>query len=525
MHCNVCQRPETTALPFNCVACARNVLYQSRVSLAHTLLEQEAAVSQSEQYLRDAHIVPIEAPSSHITSSPDSPRSLNLDTANIQREVTRHQTLLTLDQAKQVQRDIDDLRREISRRRRENQERRNDLLAARKELSHRRTVELGRLKKSIAGVHTRWNAMYARTAESRLLLCREAASLYGLKKHIDRAAPSASDDTHYIGGLPIFNLKELNSADPAVVTAVTASLAHLVHLTSHYLALRLPAEVVLPHHDSPLPIILTPESSYTTKTTPNFGASPGINLSRATSSDKDILHSNQRLSLKSLYARKRLAATAKEDPQTYVEVVQGITLLAWNVAWLCKIQGLDIGANSWEELCDLGKNLWKLLAAELASSPPETDASRRVIKHDDKLDAALSTAQQPPRSDSSIAFGQFSHGTVHSNLATASGHNIVHGWRLQDPIRIVAKVKQMLSTDRTGTGWEMLEGKEWESQVIRSQQAEPNAVMDASTVVIAGKSGATKLPRSTSLDPQDPVMDDTQEKIKGTSGWTKLKSR
>ncbi|KAL8669029.1 MAG: hypothetical protein Q9168_006362 [Polycauliona sp. 1 TL-2023] len=506
MHCNVCHRTETTVLPFYCAACARNVLYQSRLSLAHTLLEQEAAVGQSDQHL-------------------GSPLSLNLDSTNIQSEAIRHQTLLTLNHAQQLQRRVDDLGHQIARGKTEIQERTNEVLAARKELTHRRAVELGRLEKNIAGIHGRWDAMHARTAESRSLLCREAMSLYGLKKRSIRAAPSASE-TYYIGGLPIYNLRELNSADPAVVMAVTASLAHLVHLVSHYLALRLPAEIILPHHDCPYPLILTPESSYTTKITPNSLTTPDRKSSKAMPVDRDILHANQRSSLKSVHAKEKLSVIAKEDPQAYAAIVEGITLLAWNVAWLCRIQGCDLGMNSWDNVCDVGKNLWKLFTADPAGLPSDTDAEKRVItKQDGRPETAFGRSQLQSQPSSSVAFGQLSHGTVHSNLSTASGSKVVHGWRFQDPIKIVARIKQELSSERTGAGWELLEGKEWESQMIRSQQPPPNAVVDASTVVTADKSGTKESIGSPSLDPKNPVIDDAQDRVKGTSGWTILKSR
>ncbi|KAL8641500.1 MAG: hypothetical protein Q9226_008625, partial [Calogaya cf. arnoldii] len=540
MHCNICQHPFTTARPFNCAACAREVLYQPRVSLAHTLLEQEAAVSQSEQYLKASRILPTKASASDISKTPDRSLSLDLEFTIIQCEAIRHQTQCTLDHAKQLRLEADDLRHEIARGKARNFERRNDLLAARKGIDSRQAVEVGRLERSIAGIHRRWDAMHARTAESRLLLCREAANLYGLKKHSNRAAASASD-SYQIGGVPIYNLRDLNrkpehissstipeadhhkGADPAAVTTVTASLAHLIHLVSHYLALRLPAEVILPHRDCPFPTILAPEASYATQPTPHTKATPDTSSSNDPSAVRGMLHASQRFLSKSLYTKKRLSITAKEDPQTYAAVIEGITLLAWNVAWLCQIQGLDVGAKSWEGICDVGANLWMLIAAEQAGSRPTVDVRKRIIKQDGIPEQTLRLSQQRSEPSPSVAFGQFSHGTVHSNLSTASGSKVEHGWRLRDPAKIIARVKQMLSSDRTGAGWEMLEGKEWESQLIRSEQPEPDAVVDASTVVGNGKSGAKKTSQNVYSEPKNLAANDAQEKVKGTSGWMKLK--
>ncbi|KAL8852905.1 MAG: hypothetical protein Q9221_002281 [Calogaya cf. arnoldii] len=542
MHCHICQHPLTTARSFHCACCAREVLYQPRVSLAHALLEQEAAVSQSEQYIKASRILPAKAPALDISKTPDRSLSLDLESTVIQCQAIRHQTQCTLDHVKQLRLEADDLRRRIAHGKAKNSERRNELLAARKEIDSRQAVEVGRLEKSIAGIHRRWDAVHTRTAESRLLLCREAANLYGLKKHSYRATASASD-TYQIGSLPIYNVKDLNrkpenissstvpdadhhkGADPAIVTTVTASLAHLVHLVSHYLALRLPAEVILPHRDCPFPTILAPEASYATQPPPHTKASPNTSSSNDPSAVRGMLHASQSFLSKSLYTKKRLSITAKEDPQTYAAVIEGITLLAWNVAWLCQIQGLDVGAKSWEQVCDVGTNLWKLFAAEQAGPRPTVGATKRVIKQDGNPDTILRLSQERFEPSPTIGFGYFSHGTVHSNLSTASGSKVEHGWRLQDPAKIIARVKQMLSSDRTGAGWEMLEGKEWESQLIRSKQPEPDAAVDASTVVVNGKSGAKETSQSASSEPKNLAANDAQEKVKGTSGWMKLKSR
>lgn len=210
MHCNICQRPQTTALPLNCAACARNVLYQSRVSLAHTLLEQEAAVGQSEQYLKDSQIQSTKLPAPHTSTLQALSTPSNLESIYIHREAIRHQTQLILNRAEQLRLEVEHLGNDITRRRAGNLERRNKIHAARKELARRRTVEVGRLDKSIAGFQVRWDAVHARIAESRLLLCREAANLYGMKMRSHRGAASASY-TCQIGGLPIYNLKDLNS--------------------------------------------------------------------------------------------------------------------------------------------------------------------------------------------------------------------------------------------------------------------------------------------------------------------------
>ncbi|KAL8909817.1 MAG: hypothetical protein Q9171_004874 [Xanthocarpia ochracea] len=524
MHCKICQRPYNTALSFNCPTCARDVLYQTRASVAHTLLEQEAASSQLEQYLTDSQTIPTKPSASNTSNSQSRSLSLNIGSITLRREAVRHQTQLTLHHAEQLRLEASKVRDEIARRKAKNQERRNGIIAARKEMARRETVDVSRLEKSVAGIHNRWNTMHSRTAESRLLLCREAANLYGLKKYSNRVATSASD-TYLIGGLPIYNLKDLNNADPAIITTVTSSLAHLVHLVSHYLALRLPAEVILPHRDCPSPTILAPASSYITKSTPYSRATSAKLSSNDSSAIGGIVRTSRKRVSTSLYTKKRLSTTAKEDPQLYTAVIEGIALLAWNVAWLCKTQGSDVGANSWEEICDVGKNLWDLFAAEQAGSKFLIDVHNRTTKQDGRPKSVLRASQQNVEPSPKVLFGEYSHGTVYSNLSTASGSKVMLEWRLQDPTQVIDRVKQMLLSDRTGAGWEMLEGKEWESQSMIADQAASPAVVDASTVVLNAKSGTEQISRDPGLEPNDLATEEEQEKARGTSGWTKLKSR
>lgn len=222
---------------------------------------------------------------------------------------------------------------------------------------------------------------------------------------------------------------------------------------------------------------------------------------------------------------------AKEDSQTYATVVEGVTLLAWDIAWLCKTQGIDIGADSWDEVCDVGANLWKLFAAEQAKPRSTSMAHSSLAKQDIDVRAGSSVTagrratQHGSTSDLLVSFGQYSHGTVHSNLSTAIGRKIMRGWRLQDPAKVIERVKQMLLGDRTGAGWDMLEGKEWEIAAMIPEHLQPAAPVNASTVVVDSTSGYMDTTQDLEVDLHMPNPADIQAKAKGTSGWTKLKSR
>lgn len=51
-------------------------------------------------------------------------------------------------------------------------------------------------------------------------------------------------------------------ASPAQLLTALSHVAHLLVLSTHYLPIRLPAEITLPHRDHPLPTILSPVSAY-----------------------------------------------------------------------------------------------------------------------------------------------------------------------------------------------------------------------------------------------------------------------
>lgn len=94
--------------------------------------------------------------------------------------------------------------------------------------------------------------------------------------------------------------------------------------------------------------------------------------------------------------------------------------------------------------------------------------------------------------------GHLSHGTAHSFLESAEGTARLQSWRLQDSRRLIEHVKMMLSHERAGADWEILEDKEWEDE---------GADVDGNGKDVEGLSNA-----------QD-------ERGKGTNLWPRILSR
>lgn len=521
MYCNICQRPCSTRLPFNCAGCAQEALYQPRIHLVHALLEHEAVSSQVDRSLEPVYAASLKASTAATSTDGDHHTCLTLQSLDVQKSISKERIRLVDEGYRDLRADTSQIKNQIRTQRASNARRKDEIVAARQGLARREAADLGPMVKQIGRIQSRWDLLHTRTAESSLLLCKEAASLYGLRKHRRRGAKMKAD-AYAVGGLPIFHLRDLNNASPADVTTVNSILAHLVHLISHYLSLRLPAEITLPHREYPLPTILPPSSSYTSSTIPFPNATPSNSSSNSPSTSR-----SSQTSLtprpRPLFLKKKLALLAKEDPHSCAVFVEGTALLAWNVAWLCKTQGIGVGDESWEEVCDIGKNLWKLVGAQppIGPRPPNTSLDRRT-----KQDPDLNPTPKVPREEhSSPSFGYYSHDTAHSNLSGAAGAEYMRKWRLQDPVKVVDRVKQLLQNDRTGAGWEILEGKEWEGETTEPRDTDPAANVDASTVVVDGgavRGDDAQDPRATLVAPP---ADLSQDKSKGTSGWTKLKSR
>ncbi|KAL9018920.1 MAG: hypothetical protein Q9185_003754 [Variospora sp. 1 TL-2023] len=523
MHCNICQRPSGVRLPLNCTSCARDTLYQTRLGIAHALLEHEVASGQIEEELDSFQHLS----SKHSVNTPSAgenpPHASPLFISTVaERHALDERTLFVHEQIKNLRTQTNKTRDQLATHRASIAKRKSDLDAARRELTRREAVEIGPIITGIGRTRARWDALHAKTAESRLLLCREAASLYGLRRRSPSLARSKKDG-YVIGWLPIYHLRDFDT--------------HLVHLLSHYLSLRLPAEITLPHPDYPHPTILPPVFSYTQ----SGSRLPGAKTSSSASSSPVASRSLTKTQLpkpRSLSLKKQLSLLAKDEAQTYASVVEGTTLLAWDVAWLCQTQGIDVGEDVGEDVCNIGRNLWRLATAEQAApnsmSPVKVGQAKQGLNADSDhpVLATRQHRQQRGKANLPTAFGHWSHGTTHSNLTGAAGSEHMRTWRLQDASRVIGRVKHVLARDRTGAGWEMLEGREWETAPMDPLGATPATIVDASAIIVDSSPGQTKDVHEAESDPVAAAAaaaaaaeSSSQDKTKGTSGWTKLKSR
>lgn len=72
---------------------------------------------------------------------------------------------------------------------------------------------------------------------------------------------------------------------------------------------------------------------------------------------------------------------AKEDPSTYSLFIEGVVLLAYNIAWACCTQGVPIGdKTSYEDVCNMGRNLYSLLIGNQLTNNPATRLAQALKK-------------------------------------------------------------------------------------------------------------------------------------------------
>lgn len=285
------------------------------------------------------------------------------------------------------------------------------------------------------------------------------------------------------------------AAHPDHVTACLGNVCRLLMTCSHYLSIRLPAEIILPRTDFPHPSIMSLQASYQDKDsaphpTHGFFSSPASSRH---------LPGKSKPKLRLLYLDRPLPHLAKEDPATYNLFIEGIVLLAWNIAWLCRSQGVTLGED-WEHVCDMGRNLFQLF---LADHPEGTEKQRRSSQ------PATGTST-PSQEASTPRFGDFSHASSHKNLAGPEGTEWMRTWRIPSLARIIDKVKSHLLTEMSGAEWELLDEQEW------NEERE-----DEQAVLVGGANPPSESRIGMSLMT---AVDETESR-RGGSGWTKVKSR
>lgn len=507
MPCGFCSRPQTQ---FHCPACARSVLYPLRLRYLDTLVDKESLESQSSYVLgvRPAEALPsgLSAEtkiSLGLAAKAKAYRSLRDEIATMQDQV-RHVHI----QTKALREKMEAWRNDMAERRAENAERLAHLDANGTLLRRQKEQTLEPLRKSNRKQSLRHETLHRSIVSARRFLCREAASLAGVRQKSELGEGDMARETPAIAGVPIFDLRKLNDMPVDQLTFSLSNTARMLDLICRYLQVRLPAEIILPHKDYPFCAMLMPGSSYSERTLslPQSSLSPH-------GKDTNASHrKSSRLRPRPLHVDKKLTQLSKEDPAAYSLFIEGTTLLAWDVAWLCRAQGLNVADEEWVGLATVGSNLLQLLRAP----SQERDVQKR----------------QDTKKEAAIKLGQPSHGSALFFLASGSQlravdqESVAMSWRYGNPVKVFDKVRGHLHNEMTGHEWEVLDEREADEDNIEGDPVVVNA--RGHTKRAAGGAGrSAALSEDSRVDSSSGREDRTnsEDVRRGQSGWTKLKSR
>lgn len=308
----------------------------------------------------------------------------------------------------------------------------------------------------------------------------------------------------------------------AEVSAVLSSIVHLICLVTFYLGVRLPAELSTGNRTYPLSTISLPAGSYITRKVDYstlFSASPLDSSNVPTYATKPLRP--RPLFINTEDPEAPVARVARKDPAAFNLFLEGVSLLAWDLAWLCRSQGLEAGTETWEEVCDIGRNLWQLLL-----SPPQSAALMRVLSGRDiqnrqRSDQGIKNPVQEA-SRPEMKLGAQSHASAYSFLGAPNTIDPLRGWKLTKHTMIMDSLKKTLFAEISNAEWELLGEKEWddggeqfdEAVFVQTRAAGGRDIDDARSIM-------------TTRERHDTAANHIQDtgKAKGTSGWTKVKSR
>lgn len=523
MECSICETGFNAMRQPQCPRCIQISLYSPRVQQALALLEREKQHTYAEAVLRPGNDGVIAA----------LPQDADWDAITVwvkkhgwiktqeELEIISARILAVTEQAAQLRQQIDDYKDHVARQKSIYARRKQELTHERKELEKQRSRLLDPMHAALRKTHQRLEKVHMRTTEARTLLCQEAARLSGLKKSKSRDGRSQ----YLLGGVPLPDLRALNGKVEfgtsesgeklgqahEVASAAMENICRLLGNCCHYLSVRLPSEILLPTNSFPYAALLPERVSYKMKDLQYLDV---LSSRQSSPSASRLLDRNKAQSSRPriLHLHRPLHELFKEDTKAFGLYIEGIMLLAWDVAWLCRSQGIDT-LNSFDDVCAIGKNLYQLFLSPEVLRP----------LHDRKPSSTPSKNERPTNTATAtdFRFGAFSHGSSYNSLVSPPGLLRMEKWRLASSARIVDKLKSYYQNEISGAEWDFISGGEWDEAVDHDPPVfvggTPQKLLDKTETAM---SVMTLKP---SDDADDGTMDDG--KRKGSNGWMKVRGR
>ena len=213
----------------------------------------------------------------------------------------------------------------------------------------------------------------------------------------------------------------------------------------------------------------------------------------------------------------------KMDPAGFALFLDGLALLAWDLAWLCRTQGMTTGTETWEDVCNIGRNLWQLLLA-----PPQPVALRRNASSQEvperKGDPRLTNGSSEVSTEPLLQLGSQSHSTTYTFLGLRNAMRPVQKWTFDTHKVIGDSLRRLILEQVNNADWEMLDKEEWDDGAEQFHDAVVVTTRSAAAerTIDDARSIMTALEHHTEVS--HPVAEE-RSRTRGTSGWTKLKQR
>ncbi|EMC95229.1 hypothetical protein BAUCODRAFT_72151, partial [Baudoinia panamericana UAMH 10762] len=496
MACAICLRNFNSKHEPVCAGCAQATLYGSRIQQASTLLDRERHHTQAEAIVRPGNDGVLAA--------------LPTDQLAVEGRIQR-----ITEKAGELRRQIEEYKQYITHRREQLEHRRSDVLEERHELERQRPRAFAPIEAAVAKSRQKVHKVYQRTIDARVLLCREAALLSGL----DRRRGKDGKHRYWLGDLPMLDLrdmqgKDLTNATPPgndndshlqpheVISANMDDICRLLGICCHYLSVRLPAQIILPHDDFPHAVIVPWQSAYKLKD-PKYPKSSATPSSSAMLVPGQVRPKRDPPRPRPLYLDRPLAQLFKQDHKTFLLFLEGVALLAYNVAWLCRSQGVE-SINSFDDACAVGRNLYRLVLHE--QRPPN---SRKV--------STLSKDERPGSASAEVRLGAYSHASADLSLTGHEGLALFKDWRMPLPNRLADILRSHLVSEIRGAEWDVLSDKEWDDE----REDEVPVLVGGARRSLDHAGVAMSV---MSVAPHEAQADGKQG-VKGQSGWTKVRGR
>ncbi|RMZ90651.1 hypothetical protein DV736_g2101, partial [Chaetothyriales sp. CBS 134916] len=497
MECDICTRKSGPSDGMFCPVCARTALYALRLDHARVLLEHQTVSTAIANAMND-NSTDAESRALYAVWHREVIKTAS---ASLKTKITEHKS-----ETAALRDKIAELRAQVAHSQSHNKSKKTDLDAIKACLPNRQHSHLDNLAASSRKTSQALDAVSTRATSIKLPLCIENAKLLGLM-HTREKVDERVREQYWISGYVIPDLRAINNIPCSELTAVIAVYAHLLVQVAFYMGLQLPAEITLPHRNYPLGTISKPSASYVSgrKTFPGSGSLSSGNPTAAVKEDKRP----RPLFVGTDDEAETVSQFAKKDPTAFSFFVEGISLLAWDVAWLLQSQGLITGAQSWSDTCQIGRNLHFFIQSSQNFAPTLWKYSSKSQRT--REDRSHEQSPQPP---SAASLGVRSHSFVHNFLPNSKPASTIPTYTL-----ISDSLRRTLITERKDSEWEVLAQDEFNDGAERFDEAvvvKPRAT--------AGKDiGDTRTIMTMRNNPEDPSANPSRSK--GTSGWTKVKSR